>query len=128
MYKEVDDALAAAKAYADGKEHKNTTYELTQNGMVLTLTPSEGDADTVTIDAYNKEEVDSKVKNAKDRADEAYNLAGTKVDATTYATDKKALQDEDAAVRQIAEGVRDAFNTFMNSEEIDETVNTLKEV
>ena len=51
-----------------------------------------------------------------------------KVDIETYNTDKKALQDEDAAVRAIAEGVRDAFNTFMNSEEIDETVNTLREV
>ena len=51
-----------------------------------------------------------------------------KVDSTTYAADKKALEDEDDAIRAIAEGVRDAFNTFMNSEEIDETVNTLKEV
>ena len=51
-----------------------------------------------------------------------------KVDAETYATDKKALEDEDAAIRAIAEGVRDSFNTFMNSEEIDETVNTLKEI
>jgi len=51
-----------------------------------------------------------------------------KVDIETYNTDKKALQDEDAAIRAIAEGVRDSFNTFMNSEEIDETVNTLKEI
>jgi hypothetical protein len=51
-----------------------------------------------------------------------------KVDADTYAADKKALEDEDAAIREIAEGVCDAFNTFMNSEDIDETVNTLKEV
>ena len=73
-------------------------------------------------------EIDDDVKVAKDRADEAYTLAEGKVDAGTYATDKKALQDEDAAIREIAEGVRDAFNTFMNSEDIDDTVNTLKEV
>jgi hypothetical protein len=109
-------------------EDENTTYSLTQEGMVLTLTPSEGEAQTVTIDAYNKEEVDGAVKVAKDRADEAYSLAEGKVDATAYATDKKALQDEDKAIREIAEGVREAFNTFMNSEEIDATVNTLKEV
>ena len=73
-------------------------------------------------------EIDDDVKVAKDRADAAYTLAEGKVDAGTYATDKKALQDEDKAIREIAEGVRDAFNTFMNSEDIDDTVNTLKEV
>lgn len=73
-------------------------------------------------------EIDDDVKVAKDRADEAYTLAESKVDAQTYATDKKALEDEDAAVRAIAEGARDALNTFLNSEEIDETVNTLKEI
>lgn len=73
-------------------------------------------------------EIDDDVKVAKDRADEAYTLAESKVDATTYATDKKALQDEDAAVRAIAEGVRDALNTFLTSEEVDNTVNTLKEI
>ena len=73
-------------------------------------------------------EVADAVKVAQDKADEAYELAETKVDADTYAADKKALEDEDAAIREIAEGVRDAFNIFMNSEEIDETVNTLKEV
>ena len=73
-------------------------------------------------------EIDDDVKVAKDRADEAYTLAESKVDAQTYAADKKALEDEDAAVRAIAEGARDALNTFLNSEEIDETVNTLKEI
>lgn len=59
---------------------------------------------------------------------EPYAKSADVVDKETYATDKKALEDEDAAIRAIAEGVRDSFNTFMNSEEIDETVNTLKEV
>lgn len=73
-------------------------------------------------------EIDDNVKVAKDRADEAYTLAESKVDATAYATDKKALEDEDAAIRAIAEGARDSINTFLNSEDIDETVNTLKEI
>ena len=73
-------------------------------------------------------EIDDDVKVAKDRADEAYTLAESKVDAQTYAADKQALEDEDAAIRAIAEGARDALNTFLNSEEIDETVNTLKEI
>ena len=73
-------------------------------------------------------EIDDDVKAAKDRADEAYTLAESKVDASAYATDKKALEDEDAAIRAIAEGARDSINTFLNSEDIDETVNTLKEI
>lgn len=73
-------------------------------------------------------EIDDDVKVAKDRADEAYTLAESKVNASTYATDKKALEDEDAAIRAIAEGARDSINTFLNSEDIDETVNTLKEI
>lgn len=73
-------------------------------------------------------EIDDDVKIAQDRADEAYALAESKVDATAYATDKKALEDEDAAIRAIAEGARDSINTFLNSEDIDETVNTLKEI
>ena len=51
-----------------------------------------------------------------------------KVDSTTYAADKKALEDEDAAIRAIAEGARDSLNAFLTSEEVDETVNTLKEI
>lgn len=89
------------------------------------------DADELTEaikDFATDTEVAEAVKVAKDRADEAYELAETKVDADAYAEDKAAFKAEDAAVRAIAEGVRDAFNTFMNSEEIDETVNTLKEV
>ena len=73
-------------------------------------------------------EIDADVKVAKDRADEAYTLASNKVDSTTYMVDKAAFEAEDAAVRKIAEDVRDAFNVFMESEELDETVNTLKEI
>ena len=73
-------------------------------------------------------EIDADVKVAKDRADEAYTLAESKVDSTTYATDKAALEAEDAAIRAIAEGARDTINSFLTSEEVDETVNTLKEI
>ena len=44
-------------------------------------------------------------------------------DSADYAAGKKSLEDEDAAIRTIAEGARDSINTFLNSEEIDETVN-----
>lgn len=73
-------------------------------------------------------EIDDDVKVARDRADEAYALAETKVDAETYATDKQALEDEDAAIREIAEAAKSSIDTFLNSNEIDETVNTLKEI
>lgn len=45
------DILAQAKAYADGKDHKNTTYTVapTANALEFTVTPSEGDAQTVTL-------------------------------------------------------------------------------
>ena len=73
-------------------------------------------------------EIDDDVKVAKDRADEAYILASGKVDTTTYNTDKKALEDEDAAIRAIAEDAKASIDTFMTSQELDETVNTLKEI
>lgn len=57
----IDEALEAAKQYADGKEHKNTTYGLSGNGVTVTLTPSEGTADSVTLDAYTKSETDNKI-------------------------------------------------------------------
>lgn len=44
-------ALEDAKAYADGKEHKNTTYAVaaTANALEFTVTPNEGEAQTITL-------------------------------------------------------------------------------
>lgn len=39
----------------------NTTYGISGNGVSVTLTPSEGDATTVTLDAYTKSETDNKI-------------------------------------------------------------------
>ena len=39
----------------------DTTYTISGNGVSVTLTPSEGEATTVTIDAYTKSETDSKI-------------------------------------------------------------------
>jgi hypothetical protein len=55
--KYVDDqdaaTLAAAKAYADGLNHKDTTYTVaaTENALEFTVTPSEGEAQTVKLAA-----------------------------------------------------------------------------
>ena len=45
------EAIDAAKEYADGLEHKNTTYTAaaTENALEFTLTPSEGQAQTITL-------------------------------------------------------------------------------
>ncbi len=53
-------ALAEAKQYADDNDN-NTTYTLANNGVTLTFTPSEGNATTLTLDAYTKSETDSKI-------------------------------------------------------------------
>jgi len=71
-------------------EDKNTTYSLTQEGMVLTLTPSEGEAETVTIDAYNKKEIDDKFAALPEDKDTTYSVAeGEKVlklEGTVFST------------------------------------------
>ena len=71
-------------------EDKNTTYSLTQEGMVLTLTPSEGEADIVTIDAYNKKEIDDKFAALPEDKDTTYSVAeGEKVlklEGTAFST------------------------------------------
>lgn len=59
---------------------------------------------------------------------EPYAKSADVVSNETYTIDKEAFESEDAAVRAIAEEARDTINTFLNSEEIDTTVNTLKEI
>lgn len=76
----------------------------------------------------NAIKTNEEVVNAKNRADDAYELAEGKVDSETYATDKTSAKEDRDDIREIAEGVRDAFDTFMNSEEVKDTVDTLKEI
>ena len=73
-------------------------------------------------------EIDDDVKVAKDRADEAYTLAESKVDADSYASDKAEAKSDRDDIREIAEEARNTIEAFLNSEEIDATVNTLKEI
>lgn len=51
-----------------------------------------------------------------------------KVDASTYATDKKALEDEDAAIREIAEEAKSLVDDFLTGTDTDGVVNKLKEI
>ena len=73
-------------------------------------------------------EVADAVKVAQDKADEAYELAETKVDADTYATDKKALEDEDAAIREIAEAAKARIDIFMDEEGVADVVDSLHDI
>lgn len=73
-------------------------------------------------------EIDEDVKVAKDRADEAYALAETKIDAEVYATDKKALQDEDAAIREIAEAAKERIDIFLDEEGVADVVDSLHDL
>ena len=73
-------------------------------------------------------EIDDDVKVAQDRADEAYALAETKVDAEAYAADKKDLQDEDAAIREIAEAAKDRIDTFLEGEGVADVVDSLHDL
>ena len=79
-------------------------------------------------DRVTEEELEAAVKVAKDRADEAYTLAEGKVDSSTYATDKKALEDEDKAVRAIAEAAKSSIDTFLNTEGVADVVDSLKDI
>ena len=54
-----DGALAFDAAGID--TDTNTTYGISANGVSVTLTSSEGDATTVTLDAYTKSETDNKI-------------------------------------------------------------------
>ena len=73
-------------------------------------------------------EIDDDVKVAKDRADEAYALAETKVDAEAYAADKKKLQDEDAAIREIAEAAKERIDIFLDEEGVADVVDSLHDL
>lgn len=53
---------------------------------------------------------------------------GKKVNATDYATDKKALEDEDTAIREIAEEAQQLIKDFLTGTDTDEVVNKLKEI
>lgn len=73
-------------------------------------------------------EIDDDVKVAKNRADEAYALAETKVDAEAYAADKKKLQDEDAAIREIAEAAKERIDIFLDEEGVADVVDSLHDL
>ena len=73
-------------------------------------------------------EIDDDVKVAKDRADEAYALAETKVDAEAYATDKANAKSDRDAIREIAEATKGRVDAFLDTEGVAEVVDSLKDI
>ena len=58
--KDIDDAIANAIKDLP-TEDTNTTYTLGGNGVTVTLTPNEGEAQEFKLDAYTKSETDNKI-------------------------------------------------------------------
>lgn len=140
---ETDRAVAAEEALGeriDGVDGKFASYVTTEAfGTFKTentqaIADAKSGAETTAANALAaarteiSKEIDDDVKVAKDRADEAYTLASGKVDAEIYATDKAEAKDDRDAIREIAEEAKNTIDAFLESEEIDDTVNTLKEI
>lgn len=65
----MNEALRAAKDYADEKEHKNTTYTIstsdTDTKVNVVLTSNEGEAQTVELNTYNIDKIDKMLYEGK---------------------------------------------------------------
>ena len=51
-----------------------------------------------------------------------------KVDTATYTVDKKAIDDEAAAIREIAEAAKSSIDTFLDGEGLADTIDSLKDI
>lgn len=83
------------------------------------------------IDFMDADEVaDAIEEGIKDLATKKYvdDELAKKVDTETYNTDKKALEDEDAAIREIAEEAKSLIDDFLTGTDTDDIVNKLKEI
>ena len=140
---EEERALAAEKALGeridsvDGKFSGYVTtgdFETFQAENTSAIATAKSGAETTAANALAAarieitKEIDDDVKVAKDRADAAYNLASTKVDADEYAAEKLVLEADIAAAKKAGDDAQATIDAFLNSEDIDETVNTLKEI
>lgn len=83
------------------------------------------------IDFMDSDEVaDAIEEGIKDLATKKYvdNELAKKVNVETYNTDKKALEDEDAAIREIAEGVKARVDAFLDGTGTDAALDSLQEL
>jgi hypothetical protein len=83
------------------------------------------------IDFMDAEEVaDAIEEGIKDLATKKYvnDELAKKVDSETYAIDKKALEDEDKAIREVIKGVSDRVDAFLTGEGTAEALDSLQEL
>lgn len=120
-------ATGLHKAIADEKARAEAAEKALDDAIKAIDFVSDSEL-TTALEPYAKSaDVVDKQTYATDKQNLEDSIA-SKVDAETYATDKKAFEDEDKAIREIAEGARNTINAFLESKEIDDTVNTLKEL
>lgn len=81
--KGIDDAIANAIADLP-TEDTNTTYALGVNGATITLTPSEGVAQSKTLDVYTKSETDTKIDEKIASVTGGESAADVKLSLETY--------------------------------------------
>ena len=97
-----DDSSVDLSKYLDNTD---TTYTLSASGVDVTLTPSEGDAQTVSVDAYTKNEIDVKFEALPEDKDTTYSIAeGEKVlklTGTVFSTNLR-LEYNDTKIKLVS--------------------------
>ena len=135
----VDGLIEAVGSAAEGEEAASGLYKLIADeakaredadkaldDKIKAIDFIDEDELATALEPYAKsEDVEADIKEASDTLTLEINK---KVDGTTYATDKKALEDEDAAIRAIAEGVKSRVDTFLDTEGVAEVVDSLKDI
>ena len=140
---ETDRALAAEKALGeriDGVDGKFSGYVTTgdfetfqaQNTQAIATAKSGAETTAANALAAARLEITTEIEDAVEvaqgRADDAYELAETKLDTDTYDADKVLLNSAIEAAQKTADDAQATIDAFLNSEEIEGTVDTLKEI
>ena len=124
--KEVERAAAAEKALGERIDAIDF-IDATELATELAPYAKTDDINTTLADYATTSEVETAL--ADYTTTEGLNtLLNGKVSTDTYASDKKALEDEDAAIRAIAEDAQSKIDTFLEGTDTDDVVNKLKEI
>ena len=124
--KEAERAAAAEKALGERIDGIDFVDE-TELATALEPYAKTADVNTALADYAKTSDVETAL--AGYTTTEGLNtLLEGKVDKSTYATDKEALEGEDAAIRAIAEDAQSKIDTFLEGTDTDDVVNKLKEI
>ena len=140
---ETDRAEAAEKALGeriDGVDGKFASYVTTESfGTFKTentqaIADAKSGAETTAANALATarleitSEIEDAVEVAQGRADDAYELAETKLDANEYQGDKVIADNDRKAIREMAEATKERVDTFLDTEGVAEVVDSLKDI